>query len=179
MKKIVITIIMTVLISNTFSAQILNNKSINLFPNKELRSLIFGNYNLDTELAVVSKVSGGKQESITKAENEAKSDLQLAAREYSYSILNNYLTGSLLSGPGFDSKKMKEFADDISKELINNAEKRGMWTTSKNETVVLYTLNKQLVKNASAKVFAERLDSVVIKLTEYKNTFEQTQLVEE
>ena len=179
MKKIITMTVMTILVSNAFSAQILNNKNNTLFPNKELRSLIFGNYSLDTELAVVSKVSGGKQESITKAENEARSDLQSATRDYSYNILNDYLTGSLITGPGFDSKKMKEFADDISKELINNAEKRGMWTTSKNETVVLYTLNKQLVKNASAKVFAERLDSVVIKLTEYKNTFEQTQLVEE
>lgn len=178
MKKIITITIMIILVSNAFSAQILNNKNNTLFPNKELRSLIFGNYNLDTELAVVSKVSGGKQESITKAENEARSDLQSATRDYSYNILNDYLTGSLITGPGFDSKKMKEFADDISKELINNAEKRGMWTTSKNETVVLYTLNKQLVKNTSAKVFSERLDSVVVKLTEYKNVFQQTQLTE-
>ena len=178
MKKIITITIMIILVSNAFSAQILNNKNNTLFPNKELRSLIFGNYSLDTELAVVSKVSGGKQESITKAENEARSDLQSATRDYSYNILNDYLTGSLITGPGFDSKKMKEFADDISKELINNAEKRGMWTTSKNETVVLYTLNKQLVKNASAKAFSERLDSVVVKLTEYKNVFQQTQLTE-
>lgn len=178
MKKIITITIMIILVSNAFSAQILNNKNNTLFPNKELRSLIFGNYDLDTELVVVSKVSGGKQESITKAENEARSDLQSATRDYSYNILNDYLTGSLITGPGFDSKKMKEFSDDISKELINNAEKRGMWTTSKNETVVLYTLNKQLVKNASAKVFSERLDSVVVKLTEYKNVFQQTQLTE-
>ncbi len=178
MKKIII-VIMIILSANVFSAQVLNNKINSLFPNKELRSLIFGNYNLDTELAVVSKVSGGSQESITKAENDAKLGLQGAAKEYSYSLLSNYLNGSLLTGPGFDSKKMKEFADEIAKELLNNAERRGMWSTSKNETVVLYTLEKQLIRNASAKIFSERLDAVVIKLTEYKNTFQQTQLTQE
>ncbi len=178
MKKIIITV-MVILSANVFSAQVLNNKINSLFPNKELRSLVFGNYNLDTELAVVSKMSGGSQESITKAENDAKQGLQGAARDYSYSLLSNYLNGSLLTGPGFDSKKMREFSDEIAKELMSNAERRGMWSTSKNETVVLYTMDKQLIREASVRIFSERLDAVVVKLTEYKDTFQQTHMTEQ
>ena len=178
MKKIITITIMIILVSNAFSAQILNNKNNTLFPNKELRSLIFGNYDLDTELVVVSKVSGGKQESITKAENEARSDLQSATRDYSYNILNDYLTGSLITGPGFDSKKMKDIADEIAKDALSSAYQKGKWITGKNETVILYSIEKETVRKMSVKMFRERLNSVIEKLTEYRNVFENVKIPE-
>ena len=62
---------------------------------------------------------------------------------------------------------------------MSNAERRGMWSTSKNETVVLYTMDKQLIREASVRIFSERLDAVVVKLTEYKDTFQQTHMTEQ
>lgn len=176
-KKIIIALVL--LSTNIFPAQVLNNKINTLLANKEMMNLIFGSYNTDTEIAVVSKVKGGSQDSITKAENDAITGLQGAIKDHSNKLLNGYLSGSLVSGPGFDSFKMRVFADEIAKELVNSGQKKGVWTTSKNETVVLYTIEKDIVKNSSIKYFGERLDAVINKLTEYKTTFQQTHVSEE
>ena len=72
---------------------------------------------------------------------------------------------------------MKEFSEEVSKELITTAEKRGEWSTSKNEYVIMYVMNKETIKSTSARYFKERLDSVVQKLNEYSNTFDKTQTV--
>ncbi len=178
MKKILIvaSILLTV---NSFSAQVLgdNRASFNIFTDKEVKNLIFGNYNLDKEVVSLSKVKGTDSLAVEKANKDALSSLEKAISTYSYSILKEYLEGALVSGPGFDSKKMKEFSEEVSKELITTAEKRGEWSTSKNEYVIMYVMNKETIKSTSARYFKERLDSVVQKLNEYSNTFDKTQTV--
>ncbi|RRD40928.1 hypothetical protein EII29_00305 [Leptotrichia sp. OH3620_COT-345] len=174
MKKI-ITLLMTVITINSFSAQVLNNKITSFLTNKEIKNLIFGQYNLDVEIASVSKIKGTGEEATTKAESDAKAGVQTGARDYAYEVLNNYLSGALVSGPGFNSSKMREFANEIAKEVSASAQRRGSWKTSKNETVTLYTIDKQTIKSAAGRVFNERLGAVIQKLTEYRNNFEQAQ----
>ena len=92
-------------------------------------------------------------------------------------VLKEYLDGALVSGTGFDSKKMREFSVEVAKELITSAEKRGDWKTSKNEYVVMYVMNKETIKTTSAKYFRERLSAVIQKLNDYSDTFDKTQTV--
>lgn len=172
MKKILWIVAVGVLSINGYSSQMLNNKIHNIFPNREVKSLIFGNYNLDTELAVISKMKGTSQDIIEKTNADAKKGLETAIRSYSYSLLSENLSGILVSGPGFDRTKMREFSSEISKNLIVNGIKKGVWSTSKNETVVLYTIDKQQVKFETNKLFNDRLDAVIRKLNEYKDTFD-------
>jgi len=136
-----------------------------------MKNLIFGNYNLDTELAVASKVKGNTQESVTKAQNDGILTMQTAIKNYSYEILSNYLASSVVSGPGFDNKTMKELADQISSEAIKSVKNRGQWTSSKKETIVLYTIEKQYLKDLSIQAFNKKLQNVINQLSDYKSTF--------
>lgn len=171
MKKYVILSIF-LLMMNGFSAQYLNNRTQDIFSsNKEMKNLIFGNYNLDTELAVASKVKGNTQESVTKAQNDGILTMQTAIKNYSYEILSNYLASSVVSGPGFDNKTMKELADQISSEAIKSVKNRGQWTSSKKETIVLYTIEKQYLKDLSIQAFNKKLQNVINQLSDYKSTF--------
>ncbi len=74
--------------------------------------------------------------------------------------MKEYLDGALVSGTGFDSKKMREFSVEVAKELITSAEKRGDWKTSKNEYVVMYVMNKETIKTTSAKYFRDRFSRI-------------------
>ena len=160
MKKYV-TLSIFLLMMNGFSAQYLNNRTQDIFSsNKEMKNLIFGNYNLDTELAVASKVKGNTQESVTKAQNDGILTMQTAIKNYSYEILSNYLASSVVSGPGFDNKTMKELADQISSEAIKSVKNRGQWTSSKKETIDL-----------SIQAFNKKLQNVINQLSDYKSTF--------
>ena len=171
MKKYV-TLSIFLLMMTAFSAQYLNNRTQDIFSsNKEMKNLIFGNYNLDTELAVASKVKGNTQESVTKAQNDGILTMQTAIKNYSYEILSNYLASSVVSGPGFDNKTMKELADQISSEAIKSVKNRGQWTSSKKETIVLYTIEKQYLKDLSIQVFNKKLQNVINQLSDYKSTF--------
>jgi len=171
MKKYV-TLSIFLLMMNGFSAQYLNNRTQDIFSsNKEMKNLIFGNYNLDTELAVASKVKGNTQESVTKAQNDGILTMQTAIKNYSYEILSNYLASSAVSGPGFDNKTMKELADQISSEAIKSVKNRGQWTSSKKETIVLYTIEKQYLKDLSIQAFNKKLQNVINQLSDYKSTF--------
>ena len=171
MKKYV-TLSIFLLMMNGFSAQYLNNRTQDIFSsNKEMKNLIFGNYNLDTELAVASKVKGNTQESVTKAQNDGILTMQTAIKNYSYEILSNYLASSVVSGPGFDNKTMKELADQISSEAIKSVKNRGQWTSSKKETIVLYTIEKQYLKDLSIQAFNKKLQNVINQLSDYKRTF--------
>ena len=171
MKKYV-TLSIFLLMMTGFSAQYLNNRTQDIFSsNKEMKNLIFGNYNLDTELAVASKVKGNTQESVTKAQNDGILTMQTAIKNYSYEILSNYLASSVVSGPGFDNKTMKELADQISSEAIKSVKNRGQWTSSKKETIVLYTIEKQYLKDLSIQAFNKKLQNVINQLSDYKSTF--------
>ena len=172
MKKTII-LIMIALSINSFSAQVLNNKIASFLTNKEIKNLVFGQYNLDTEIAAVSKMKGTGADSIEKADKDAKAGVQTGAKDYAYEILNGYLNSSLVSGPGFNSSKMREFANEIAKEVSVNARRKGSWSTSKNETVVLYTIDKESIKSSATRMFNERLGAVIQKLNDYKNNFEQ------
>ena len=172
MKKIIILMI-TVFTINGFSAQVLNNKVGSFFTNKEIKNLVFNQYNLDTEIAAVSKIKGKGEDAVSKADTDAKKGVQNGARDYAYEILNEYLNGSLVSGPGFNTFKMREFANEIAKEVSVNARRKGSWSTSKNETVVLYTIDKESIKSSATRMFNERLGAVIQKLNDYKNNFEQ------
>ena len=55
-----------------------------------MKNLIFGNYNLDTELAVASKVKGNTQESVTKAQNDGILTMQTAIKNYLLSIRESW-----------------------------------------------------------------------------------------
>lgn len=172
MKKIAILSIMLIGL-NSFSGQILNNKWSSQFKSREVSSLIFGKYNTETELVAISVVKNGSQEALDKAEKDAQTTIKKAIKEYSNDLLNNYLSGTLVTGPGFDSSKMKVFAEEISNELYENTEKRGVWSTSKNETVIMYTIPKQLVKSRTNSVFSQRLSSVIEKLLDYQRKFNE------
>ena len=167
MKKILIGI---ALISsmNVFSAQILNNKIYELFPNREVRSLISGNYNLEKELVVTATGKIGNQVDMLKLENDAKLGLKTAIQKYAYDILKDRILGVLVTGPGFDESKMKEFSKDIGEKLVVEGQKRGTWSTSKGKNVVLYTISKNRVKAEADMIFNERVNSVIEKLNEYK-----------
>ncbi|MDO5089012.1 MAG: hypothetical protein Q4D53_04420 [Leptotrichiaceae bacterium] len=174
MKKFIILMTMIITV-NSFTAQVLNNKLTSFLTNKEIKNLIFGQYNLDVEIASVSKIKGTGEEAAAKADADAKAGVQTGARDYAYEVLNNYLSGALVNGPGFNSSKMREFANEIAKEVSVNAQRKGSWKTSKNETVVLYTVDKQTIKSAAGRAFNERLGAVIQKLTEYRNNFERVQ----
>ena len=92
---------------NSFSAQVLgdNRASFNIFTDKEVKNLIFGNYNLDKEVVSLSKVKGTDSLAVEKANKDALSSLEKAISTYSYGVLKEYLDGALVSGTGFDSKK--------------------------------------------------------------------------
>jgi len=139
MKKIlvIVTVLLTV---NSFSAQVLGDTRANfgIFTDKELKNLVFGNYNLDKEVVSLSKVKGTDPVAAEKSNKDALQSLEKAISTYSYGVLKEYLDGALLTGTGFDSKKMKEFSEEISKELITSAEKRGEWKTSKNESIASF-----------------------------------------
>ena len=173
---VIVTVLLTV---NSFSAQVLGDTRANfgIFTDKELKNLVFGNYNLDKEVVSLSKVKGTDPVAAEKSNKDALQSLEKAISTYSYGVLKEYLDGALLTGTGFDSKKMKEFSEEISKELITSAEKRGEWKTSKNEYVVMYVMNKETIKSTSARYFRERLSAVIQKLNDYSNTFDKTQTV--
>ena len=97
--------------------------------------------------------------------------MQTAIKNYSYEILSNYLASSVVSGPGFDNKTMKELADQISSEAIKSVKNRGQWTSSKKETIVLYTIEKQYLKDLSIQAFNKKLQNVINQLSDYKSTF--------
>ena len=63
--------------------------------------------------------------------------------------------------------------NEIAKEVSVNARRKGSWSTSKNETVVLYTIDKESIKSSATRMFNERLGAVIQKLNDYKNNFEQ------
>lgn len=71
MKKAIILMI-TVFTINGFSAQVLNNKVGSFFTNKEIKNLVFNQYNLDTEIAAVSKIKGKGEDAVSKADADAK-----------------------------------------------------------------------------------------------------------
>ena len=157
---------------NSFSAHILNGKNSGMFTDKEMMSLVSGNYNTDVQLAVVSKARGSNQESATKAENDARLTLQSTIKEYSYLVLTTYLKETGITGQNFDVKKMKDIADQIAKEALLSATQKGKWITGRNDTVMLYLIEKETVRKMSAKAFRERLTNLIEKLTEYRGVFE-------
>lgn len=158
---------------NSYSAYNLNsNRNTGIFSEKEMLSLINGKYDTEKELAVVAKAKGSNNESTTKAENDSRLTLQGVIKDYSYNLLSNYLKGTEISGTGFDTKKMKDLADDIAKDALRQLHQKGKWITGKNETVILYTIEKETVRKMTASLFKERLNSLIQKLTEYRNVFD-------
>ena len=103
-----------------------------------------------------------------KLENDAKSGLKTAIQNYAYSILKERILGVLVTGPGFDESKMREFSKDIGEKLVVEGQKIGTWSTSKGKNVVLYTISKDRVKAEADMMFNERVNSVIEKLNEYK-----------
>ena len=172
MKKVLFLLMILFGAFNSFSAHILNGKNSGMFTDKEMMSLVSGNYNTDVQLAVVSKARGSNQESTTKAENDARLTLQSTIKEYSYLVLTTYLKETGITGQNFDVKKMKDIADQIAKEALLSATQKGKWITGRNETVMLYLIEKETVRKMSAKAFRERLTNLIEKLTEYRGVFE-------
>ena len=172
MKKVLFLLIILFGSFNSFSAHILNGKNSGMFTDKEMMSLVSGNYNTDVQLAVVSKARGSNQESTTKAENDARLTLQSTIKEYSYLVLTTYLKETGITGQNFDVKKMKDIADQIAKEALLSATQKGKWITGRNDTVMLYLIEKETVRKMSAKAFRERLTNLIEKLTEYRGVFE-------
>ena len=172
MKKVLFLLIILFGAFNSFSAHILNGKNSGMFTDKEMMSLVSGNYNTDVQLAVVSKARGSNQESTTKAENDARLTLQTTIKEYSYLVLTSYLKETGVTGQNFDVKKMKDIADQIAKEALLSATQKGKWITGRNDTVMLYLIEKETVRKMSAKAFRERLTNLIEKLTEYRGVFE-------
>ena len=172
MKKVLFLLIILFGAFNRFSAHILNGKNSGMFTDKEMMSLVSGNYNTDVQLAVVSKARGSNQESTTKAENDARLTLQTTIKEYSYLVLTTYLKETGITGQNFDVKKMKDIADQIAKEALLSATQKGKWITGRNDTVMLYLIEKETVRKMSAKAFRERLTNLIEKLTEYRGVFE-------
>ena len=172
MKKVLFLLIILFGAFNSFSAHILNGKNSGMFTDKEMMSLVSGNYNTDVQLAVVSKARGSNQESTTKAENDARLTLQTTIKEYSYLVLTTYLKETGITGQNFDVKKMKDIADQIAKEALISATQKGKWITGRNDTVMLYLIEKETVRKMSAKAFRERLTNLIEKLTEYRGVFE-------
>ena len=172
MKKVLFLLMMLFGAVNSFSAHILNGKNSGMFTDKEMMSLVSGNYNTDVQLAVVSKARGSNQESTTKAENDARLTLQSTIKEYSYLVLTTYLKETGITGQNFDVKKMKDIADQIAKEALLSATQKGKWITGRNDTVMLYLIEKETVRKMSAKAFRERLTNLIEKLTEYRGVFE-------
>ena len=172
MKKVLFLLMILFGAFNSFSAHILNGKNSGMFTDKEMMSLVSGNYNTDVQLAVVSKARGSNQESTTKAENDARLTLQSTIKEYSYLVLTTYLKETGITGQNFDVKKMKELADQIAKEALLSATQKGKWITGRNDTVMLYLIEKETVRKMSAKAFRERLTNLIEKLTEYRGVFE-------
>ena len=179
MKKLLFLLMILFGVVNSFSAYVLNNRSRNVFIDREMMSLIEGSYNTETELVVVSKARGSNQESTTKAENDARLTLQSTIKEYSYLVLNTYLKEAGVTGHGFDTKKMKDIADQIAKEALLSATQKGKWITGRNDTVMLYLIEKETVRKMSAKAFKERLTNLIDKLTEYRGVFETLKITEE
>ena len=179
MKKVLFLLIILFGVFNSFSAHILNGKNSGMFTDKEMMSLVSGNYNTDVQLAVVSKARGSNQESTTKAENDARLTLQTTIKEYSYLVLSTYLKEAGVTGHGFDTKKMKDIADQIAKEALSSAIQKGKWITGRNDTVMLYLIEKETVRKMSAKAFKERLTNLIDKLTEYRGVFETLKITEE
>ena len=172
MKKVLFLLMILFGVFNSFSAHILNGKNSGMFTDKEMMSLVSGNYNTDVQLAVVSKARGSNQESTTKAENDARLTLQSTIKEYSYLVLTTYLKETGITGQNFDVKKMKDIADQIAKEALLSATQKGKWITGRNDTVMLYLIEKETVRKMSAKAFRERLTNLIEKLTEYRGVFE-------
>ena len=172
MKKVLFLLMILFGAFNSFSAHILNGKNSGMFTDKEMMSLVSGNYNTDVQLAVVSKARGSNQESTTKAENDARLTLQTTIKEYSYLVLTSYLKETGVTGQNFDVKKMKDIADQIAKEALLSATQKGNWITGRNDTVMLYLIEKETVRKMSAKAFRERLTNLIEKLTEYRGVFE-------
>lgn len=175
MNKIVFVLVF-ILSLNIFSAQVLNDTSfsfLNPTLNKEVKALIFGNYNTETELVVVSKKSKVTSESLASATEDALSSMKKASQKYSYEILKGYLEGAILTGIGFNNAKMKEFSEEVSEIVYNESIRRGVWSTSKDETVVLFTLPKERIREESSRLFDERLSAVIDRLGNYQNTFNQ------
>ena len=172
MKKVLFLLMILFGAFNSFSAHILNGKNSGMFTDKEMMSLVSGNYNTDVQLAVVSKTRGSNQESTTKAENDARLTLQTTIKEYSYLVLTTYLKETGITGQNFDVKKMKDIADQIAKEALLSATQKGKWITGRNDTVMLYLIEKETVRKMSAKAFRERLTNLIEKLTEYRGVFE-------
>ena len=172
MKKVLFLLIILFGAFNSFSAHILNGKNSGMFTDKEMMSLVSGNYNTDVQLAVVSKARGSNQESTPKAENDARLTLQTTIKEYSYLVLTTYLKETGITGQNFDVKKMKDIADQIAKEALLSATQKGKWITGRNDTVMLYLIEKETVRKMSAKAFRERLTNLIEKLTEYRGVFE-------
>ena len=172
MKKVLFLLMILYGAFNSFSAHILNGKNSGMFTDKEMTSLVSGNYNTDVQLAVVSKARGSNQESTTKAENDARLTLQTTIKEYSYLVLTSYLKETGVTGQNFDVKKMKDIADQIAKEALLSATQKGKWITGRNDTVMLYLIEKETVRKMSAKAFRERLTNLIEKLTEYRGVFE-------
>ena len=172
MKKVLFLLMILFGAFNSFSAHILNGKNSGMFTDKEMMSLVSGNYNTDVQLAVVSKARGSNQESTTKAENDARLTLQTTIKEYSYLVLTTYLKETGITGQNFDVKKMKDIADQIAKEALLSATQKGKWITGRNDTVMLYLIEKETVRKMSAKAFRERLTNLIEKLTEYRGVFE-------
>ena len=172
MKKVLFLLMILFGAFNSFSAHILNGKNSGMFTDKGMMSLVSGNYNTDVQLAVVSKARGSNQESTTKAENDARLTLQTTIKEYSYLVLTTYLKETGITGQNFDVKKMKDIADQIAKEALLSATQKGKWITGRNDTVMLYLIEKETVRKMSAKAFRERLTNLIEKLTEYRGVFE-------
>ena len=172
MKKVLFLLMILFGAFNSFSAHILNGKNSGMFTDKEMMSLVSGNYNTDVQLAVVSKARGSNQESTTKAENDARLTLQSTIKEYSYLVLTTYLKETGITGQNFDVKKMKDIADQIAKEALLSATQKGKWITGRNDNVMLYLIEKENVRKMSAKAFRERLTNLIEKLTEYRGVFE-------
>ena len=85
MKKILVvaSILLTV---NSFSAQVLGDSRANfgIFTDKEVKNLVFGNYNLDKEVVSLGKVKGTDSVASEKANKDATESLEKAISIYSF-----------------------------------------------------------------------------------------------
>ena len=62
---------------------------------------------------------------------------------------------------------------------MSSAIQKGKWITGRNDTIMLYLIEKETVRKMSAKAFKERLINLIDKLTEYRGVFETLKITEE
>lgn len=140
---------------------------------KEIKRLSINKFNYSEDIAVVSgKYNINFINFRENAHKDALNGIYKYSKDYAEQLLNNYLSQSLLSGPGYDSYKMAEIADVITSEIIENKKYSlvGEWTEG-DKLFVIYKIEKKTVKEITDKYFYERLSLVTDKLNEFKNDF--------